>query len=175
MRRGFELLLLAVIAVGLLVPLANLEGQLQSGQRVRVTAPDCGVDNQSLTFEALRSDTLVLDTMNCPLVSVTRLQVHRGRRSNAAKGALIGLAIGGGGGALVGVIVYSGLRSAGVTSAEGAALGALLLGPPSILAGVIIGALVKTDRWEEVPLDRLSVSLGPQRDGRFDFGASVRF
>jgi hypothetical protein len=44
------------------------------------------------------------------------------------------------------------------------------------LLGVIIGGFIwKTDRWEEVPLDRLRVSFGPQRDGRFGFGASVRF
>jgi hypothetical protein len=43
------------------------------------------------------------------------------------------------------------------------------------LIGALIGSASKTDRWQEVPLDRLRVSLGPQRDGRFGLGASVRF
>jgi len=41
--------------------------------------------------------------------------------------------------------------------------------------GAVIGALIKTDRWEEVPLDALRVSFVPQRDGRFGLGMSVRF
>ena len=177
MRSEFELLLPAVLAVGLLVPLASLEGQLQSGQRVRVTALDCGLDNQSATFEALRSDTLVLDTTNCPLVSVTRLDVHRGRRANAGKGAIIGLAIGGGGGAVLGAIAFAGScidRPDGCPLA-GAAVFALFFGPPSILTGAVIGALIKTDRWEEIPHDSVSLSVGSQRDGRFGLGLSVKF
>jgi hypothetical protein len=38
-----------------------------------------------------------------------------------------------------------------------------------------IGAVYKTDRWEEVPLDRLRVSIVPLRDGRLGFGLEVRF
>ena len=52
----------------------------------------------------------------------------------------------------------------------GAGLGALGAG-----IGAIVGALIKTDRWEEVPLDRLRVSFVPQRGGRFALGLSVRF
>ena len=36
-------------------------------------------------------------------------------------------------------------------------------------------ASIKTDRWEEVPLDRLRVSFAPQRDARFALGFSVSF
>jgi hypothetical protein len=41
--------------------------------------------------------------------------------------------------------------------------------------GLVVGAFTKTDRWEEVPLDRLRVSIVPQRDGRFALGVSVSF
>ncbi len=177
MRSGFELLLPAVLAVGLLVPLASLEGQLQSGQRVRVTAPDCGLDRQPATFQAFDADTLVLGPMKCPLVSETHLDVYQGRRANAGKGALIGLAIGGGGGAVAGAIALSGscLDSADGCPLAGAAIFALFFGPPSILTGAVIGALIKTDRWEEVPLDRVRVSFAPQRDARFGLEVSVPF
>jgi len=42
------------------------------------------------------------------------------------------------------------------------------------VVGAITGAFIKTDRWEEVPLDRLQVSFAPQRDG-FAVGLSVAF
>ncbi len=42
-------------------------------------------------------------------------------------------------------------------------------------AGLAVGAVIMTDRWQEVPLDRLRVNLGPQRDGRFGLGLLVRF
>ena len=57
----------------------------------------------------------------------------------------------------------------------GAAIFALFFGPPSILTGAVIGALIKTDRWEEIPRDRVSLSVASQRDGRFGLGLSVRF
>ena len=47
--------------------------------------------------------------------------------------------------------------------------------PPGMAIDGRLGASTKTDRWREVPLDRVRVSLGPQRDGRFGLGASVRF
>ena len=47
------------------------------------------------------------------------------------------------------------------------------------VAGLIAGAVIKTDCWtdcwEAVPLERLRVSLAPQRDGRFALGFSVSF
>ena len=43
------------------------------------------------------------------------------------------------------------------------------------LIGVAIGGFIKSDRWEEVPLDRLRVSVAPQVDGRFALGFSVGF
>ena len=58
---------------------------------------------------------------------------------------------------------------------ETAMLGAAIFGFGGVVFGALIGASSQTDRWEEVPLDRVRVSLGPQRDGRFGFGASVRF
>ncbi len=43
------------------------------------------------------------------------------------------------------------------------------------LVGALIGAGIREDRWNEVSLSRLRVSLRPQRDGTFGLGASVRF
>jgi hypothetical protein len=42
------------------------------------------------------------------------------------------------------------------------------------LLGALFGALIRTDRWEEVPLDQFRVSVMPRRDG-IALGVSVRF
>ena len=59
-------------------------------------------------FRALRADTLVLDTTQCPLASVTRLDVRRGQ-SHVKLGAGIGFAAG----ALGGIVYCTALDSSG--------------------------------------------------------------
>jgi hypothetical protein len=39
----------------------------------------------------------------------------------------------------------------------------------------MFGTLLKTDRWEEVPLDRLRVSYDPHKHGRFALGLAYSF
>ena len=56
-----------------------------------MTALDCGLRGGATGFRALRADTLVLDTTECPLASVTRFDVSRGRKSHARLGAGIGV------------------------------------------------------------------------------------
>ena len=56
-----------------------------------------------------------------------------------------------------------------------AAGGAAVVGVTGALVGLGIGALSKSERWEDVPLDRLRVSIVPLPDGRLAFGLSVVF
>jgi len=101
-----------------------------------------------------------------------------GRSSSARKGAGIGLLLGGVVGAVIGSVSYEECVSQGAFSCLGPdgpeiyALAGAIIG---LVAGTLIGSAIETDRWQEVPLDRLRVNLGPRRDGRFGFGASVRF
>ena len=149
---------------------------LASGSRVRVTAPECELRGQAATFRALRADTLVLGTAECPLASVTRLDVSGGQKSHALLGAGIGFAAG----ALVGLVHCSG-DAGGFSDAGTCDLAdddltlwvAFVSGAIGGLAGGIVGKWIKTDRWEEVPLEQLRVS--PQPDGGFALGFSVRF
>ncbi len=109
-----------------------------------------------------------------PLASLTRFEVHRGGKSHVGAGA--------GYGALAGAVI--GVGSAAILCSSddcdeytGAVY--LVLGGGGAVAGLligsIVGALITTERWEEIPLDRLRVSVVPQRDGRFGLGLSVRF
>ena len=146
---------------------------LVSGSRVRVTAPDCALRGEAATFRTLRADTLVLETTECPLASVTRFDVSRGQKSHALLGAGIGFTAGALGAVVICKVVEKG--SCELTDDDITLEAALITGAIGGLAAGIAGYFIKTDRWEEVPLERLRVSLTPQRDGRFALGFSVTF
>ncbi len=180
------------------VPLASATAQLpvRPGERVRVTRPpicpptytSCvGPPRQSVgTFLAWKADSLVMesngDTLAVPLDIVTGLDVSWGRKTNTAKGAGIGFLIGSLAGAFIGYASYEECKSQGLFSCIGDfgpgfnALGGALVGG---LGGGVVGALIggssKTDRWKEVPLDRLRVNIVPRRHGRLGLGLLVRF
>jgi hypothetical protein len=142
------------------------------------------------TVTALAADSIILETgavrtrTAVPIASVTRLEVSQWRKSfGFGKGMLYGLLIGGGGGALVGALygtqedIECGLGDHldGPCPELKALFGVVLAGVPGTVIGGVVGALVKTEGWEEVPLDRLRVRFAPQRDGRFAVGLSFAF
>jgi hypothetical protein len=174
----------ALLAVLVLAPLTDAMAQdqpLQPGQRVRVTAPGLGINRQVATFDGLAGDALVVtadSTMRWPLANVTRLDVHRGRGVSATRWVAMsvgGLALGAGIGWGIGKAIdesCEGTFCLDLAQGWGLGVGAAI----GFVAGFTAGALIKTDRWEEVPLDRLRVSVGPQRGGRgFALGVAVRF
>ena len=186
-----------LVAILAFVPLVSATAQvpLRPGERVRVTRlPLCPPNTlcvktprQSVgTFVAWKSDTLVVqsngDTLSVPVDRVTRLDLSRGRKTNTGMGAGIGFFVGGLVGAGIGYASYEECVPQGWFSCIGdfgpetlAFAGALIGGLGGLVTGAFIGLAIQTDRWREVPLDRVRVSLGPQRDGRFGLGASVRF
>ena len=173
---------LSLIAGLLLVSVTNLSAQqappIEPGSRVRITAPDQAMHQEVVTLEAWRGDTLVIGrpwTFRCPLASVTRLDVSRGR--NALKGLLIGAMVGA---PICAAVLFVGSQDPGDPNSlcyEGAAgcaaRGALVCGAAGGLVGLGIGAL--SERWKEVPLDQLRLSFVARRDGRLSFGVSVEF
>ena len=60
------------------------------------------------------------------------------------------------------------------TGPKSAPLWAVVMGGFGAGVGAITGAFIKTDRWKEVPLDRVRVSIAPKRDG-VAFGVRVVF
>ncbi len=149
---------------------------LHRGQRVRVTAPAFGLVKQPASFEAQHGDTIVViadSATHLPLASVSRLDRYGGRKS--------GWAVGLGVGAAVGTVVGLGLAAAEADDGSG------FIGPEAVIAaggavgavsgalvGLIIGGLIKSDKWNEVPLDAWRVHVVAQRDG-FGIGASIPF
>jgi hypothetical protein len=172
MRKPIVSMTLVALA---LVPFATLAAQepappLEPGTRVRVTAPALGIEKQVAMFESVRGDTLVMlaDTrmIPCPLSSVTRIDRYHGRKSwGWWKGALIGLGAGATAGAIWGAFEYEAGNCGSFDESDCIVLGAIIIGVPATLVGGVVGALIRTDRWEEVPLDQLRVSFVPRRDG----------
>ena len=178
-----------LVAVLTITPLTNATAQVRPGAQVRVAGHFCqpsysncvgGSPQQYVgTFVTWEVDTLVIqnngDTLSVPASLVTRLDVSRGRKANTGKGAGIGVLLGVVAGALIGYASYESESFFIELDPEAYAVwGAVFGGLVGGGVGALIGASIRTDRWQEVPLDRLRVNLGPQRDGRFGFGASVR-
>ena len=191
MRHAFVLL-----AIFAFVPLASAKAQvpIRRGERMRVTGPlicqptytvCVGPPRQSVgTFWAWQADSLIMErngnALALPLDAVTKLEVSQGQKSNTLEGAIVGLLIGGVAVGAIAIATYEECEGGwGCIGDFGPGFAALVGGLVGGLGGVVVGALIgseiETDRWREVPLDRVRVSLGPQRDGGFGFGASVRF
>jgi hypothetical protein len=179
---------LCLVAILTFMPLSSATAQatVRPGERVRITVSrwsHSGGGRYVGTLVASTPDRLVVetegDTLALPLDSWTRLEVVQGQKSHTAMGALIGSLIGGTAGAVIGYASWEENEECPecwnwgpeVPSMGGFVIG--LLG--GALVGAIVGDEIKTDRWKEVPVDRLQVRVDPLRGGRFSFGASVRF
>jgi hypothetical protein len=138
---------------------------------------DCRTDEGIVEYLARDSVALAVGApatqMSLPLASVTRIDVHRGRKGHTLTGLIIGGLAGLGLGALVAVpnddwgCQYRDTGALCGMVIVGGAVGGTVI-------GTVVGTLIRTDRWEEVPLDRLRVSFAPRRDG-FAVGLSVSF
>jgi hypothetical protein len=112
-------LMSTLCAVVLMTPVAGLsqmsqpaEVRVDTGSRVRIAAPVFGPKKQVGTVVSLTRDTLGLrqgaNTASLLVATsdITALEVSRGRHTRKAKGALWGLLIGAGSGAILGYTMY---------------------------------------------------------------------
>jgi hypothetical protein len=106
-------------AILLLIPVAGLSQvsqpdvvQVDAGSRVRIAAPVFGPEKKMGTVVSLTRDTLVLRHGPKPAFQpvatseITALEVSSGTHTRKAKGALWGLMIGAGSGAILGYALY---------------------------------------------------------------------
>ena len=160
---------LAVLAV---TPLTRVTAQepppVKVGDRVRVThscvararAAGLRCRTDAGTVAALSADSLVLDDQGTylpvPIIAMTKLEASRGQKSRVGRGAGIGFLVGAGLGAGVGFAFGKGLEDAHLCDCHTVmmAVGGLGVGALGALLGAAAGAGSKTERWEEVPLDR---------------------
>lgn len=155
------------LAAGCLLGTAALRAQgrdsLPLGARVRVVAPPQLLPPTIGTVLAQRADSLVLrippgDFVSVPVRSIRQLEISRGRSSRAGTGALVGLAIG----TTATAIFLTGFCSDTDTNCQADEIVrafAILGGPPTLL-GALIGSASHGERWERVPVARLSFGGG---------------
>jgi hypothetical protein len=125
-------------------------------------------------------DSIVLGTddsgglLAFPLSSVIRIDVRRSRELSATRIA------GYGGLGLLGGAILGGVGLYTISDYEGddkgleLFFGGLAGGAVGLVTGMFVGAFIKTERWEEVPLGALRVQPVATPDGRFGLTASVR-
>jgi hypothetical protein len=184
--RAISVVLLAVCtASGSL--LAAQEMPLEAGARVRVKAPPSHPNWENGTLSGWTDESLVLAPEDARIDSplrlardqIAELEVYRGRKSAAGKGALYGLL----GGAVAGLgfalISCEGWTESCVDDGYGTgdvAVFTTLLGAAGGAAiGALIGLAAKTNDWEPVPMEGLRISIGPHPGGRWEFALSATF
>jgi hypothetical protein len=174
----------AALTASLILPFSTISAQrappIEVGALVRVTAPDCVLTNEVAKFMSVHRDTLTVRTdsvLTLSLATVRKLEVIKGRNNLPV---YVGMVTGALGGAVIGVLTASGehqprepldfgihLDDPEVAAVVGALLGGFV--------GGVVGTFFRTERWEEVALDRVRVSLTPQWEGRFAVGMTLRF
>lgn len=180
-----------MISLGLTVALAapgtaQEAATLGPGVRVRL-AVTSSRDLLKGTVQALDADILSVisndhQLVKVPRASITRLETGWGRKGNARKGLIIGGLIGVGGGLLVcgtdDDSFFEGLNDdpTNLSTCDGGEWVALPLLTSAVYGGLgaLIGHFIKSDRWVELPLDKVRVSVGPARRG-LGLSLSVRF
>ncbi len=175
----------AVLSASLLVPDSTVLAQElpQPGERVRITSGVYAYSQLVATVKAISADSIVVRAngtdIHLAMAQVSLVEIVVGQKSHAgdgaAVGALVGVAVGGAIGAATANCEPSGVFAPDFCGlgkgVAGAAIGGFVLG----VTGWLIGRSSKSDRWQEVPLDYVRVSLVSQRDGRFRLGMSVSF
>ena len=164
-----------IAALFLPAVIAAQESPITVGERVRYWTPQSRIATYG-TLTGWEADSFAISDNWIPTTSVVRIEVKR-RRSRlvriveyTGRGLLVGALAGG----LFFYLpcdpkdAYFGCPS---TQWEPIEIGAVV----GALAGALVGATRKRHYWVSVSLDQLLVGLVPQRDGRFGFGASVRF
>ena len=152
--------------------------------RVRVTAPRHHFNRDIATVTELRGDSIVLasrmGTRAVALGNVTRLDVSTGTRRNVRRGALIGLGVG----ALFGLTMTDEamddcsdellLCPIPATDGEMEVAGALVSGLAGAAIGAVVGAFVRTERWEN-RTPAVTAAINPGRFGGVQLSMSRKF
>ena len=119
-------------------------------------------------------------TTSYSLNALTRLEVSRGRKSHSLAGAGVGFLVGAG-------ATFALLHSGGSTSLcdrsanqdalnSGECIGLTALGGlAGAGVGAVVGALLRAERRQDIPVERLRVGAAPQPGSKFGLAFAVSF
>lgn len=171
---------LTILAVALFFP-AIAETQspaLAAGARVRVTSPRDDLNRYVGTLMELRDDSVVVagprGSRTIALDNVTALDVSAGTRTQIARSALIGFGAGAVLGGIWGAAAYDGPDFFFSSAAQMGAFSGLVFGSIGLVAGGVVGAMNRTDRWEPREFS-VRAAIGASRAGGVSLSLSRAF
>lgn len=145
----------AITWLGCVTTPRAVENDRFQGQRIRVSMS--GEERQVGTFMSLQRDTLYWKKLRrkswAPLDSVRKIEISMGRKSKAGTGAALGLIAGCIAGAAWGAnqdcngFIFS--------HEECVQIGAIMFGVGGLCVGAIAGHSIATEKWQEIPLDKV--------------------
>jgi hypothetical protein len=190
---------IVLLLISLVTPSTSIAAQrgapFEIGELLRITAPACGIEEQTARYLRIYRDTLAVQAdsvLTLHVADVTRLDVSRGVSD---KSTLFGIGAGAFAGVLIGIAVASdqgsdmsggtpsnntGTQITNSRSNQGSVTlsGAVVAPIAGAFIGGFLGGLVgkafRKHRWEAVPPDRLRLSFVPERH-RLTVGVSVRY
>lgn len=180
---------LVVLAVAMLIPVVatGQSSPVSAGTRVRVTAPGKDLDQHVTTVVEIRGDSIVVlgdrnSSLPIGFADITEIEVSTGKRTHFWRGAGLGLGIGVVAGLVIGAVTHEecdpdplfGCFLGPETASESAVLGGLTLGSIGLVAGAVIGAVSRTDRWASVNLP-VRASIAPAQSGGLSLMLSRTF
>jgi len=163
---------------------AQEAGVIREGDRIRVTVAEYGGtllvgevmtrSPEALTVNRWQPTVRKWEVVDLPVDSISSLEVNRGTRSNAGKGALLGGVIGGSFGLAAGIAAASYDCNADPWDWDGCSywgeagiipISTVTFGLLGAGVGALIGTLSRSDQWEPIHLDRLHVRIFPTSGG----------
>jgi hypothetical protein len=193
--------MLELVLPVLLSTLSSAQAPVLAGQRVRITSARydlrrqggqvLSVNAESVTVRFERARTvdhrkvMSVDTLALLNGAVDRWEVSRGAVRRTRAGAFIGLGVGTVVGWYVGTSTYEEcvpesflafncVLTFGSAEVQGLA-GAMAFGLIGAGVGGLVGSLIRSERWEELPRAPAAVALRSLPDGRLGVGVRLSF
>jgi hypothetical protein len=159
----------AQVTTNPLVPGARVRVHQESGSLIGTLV---SLDSAGLVIATDKSDTVT-----APRPSITGVEVSTGTKSQAGKGALIGLGVGAAAGIIVGLVASS--SDNGDFVDYGAGTYAVGFGLTGAVIGTGVGALIgsgnRTDKWVPAVLPTVGIRGYGPGDTRLAIGLRIRF
>ena len=161
----------------LLLPVGGACGEtstVSGSPRVRVWSPSHALVGRPAALLAAGGDsiTIAVEGQPAPVLlprsAVTKIQLSRGDKRNAGRGAVYGLVAG----ALLGLVAYGPSNAGECCSAP---VFAGINGAIGSSVGGLVGAFSKTERWNDVPIDQLRVGSPARLSHRPGISIAVTF
>lgn len=149
---------------------------IRPGERVRVISFQGQLRDRVGVFHSLADDVFRFvpegsdDVRSIDTGALRRVARFAGRKRNGWAGA----AVGGVPFAVAAALLYASDPGDEALEAGNAVAVGLMAGAIGAMGGGLIGAHIKTDRWEDIPLEQLSVGLAPDH-GAIGIGVRFRF